>query len=361
MPIGLLVFMWLIAGAAAADEFNAGAPLQGNIQLNVPGPGAEQSNAESSGPTNTNQPGIGGAYCHSRDAECGGTDRRCYDESYGSKSLVLPMGVSQQLYQETGGQIWIRCGVCRDKLICWPRPGYQQLIAQATNGQSGSPLQGQTQVSVPGMSDTMKNVVASCGVIYQQQGSFASRPSCRSESVIEWCKRFQKNNPTCVAIVAQTDPYANVKGWEHKVGPEGGLVLPAGGKEDGSGQSSGGAANPTNRPLTGGTKDFVGPELEGSIYFDDGTKLDVHVDPGWPLDHKINKDIKATKQNPNPAYKHAEGTVGVRSPKNQTDTPTYYIVIRSLIDKKGHQTLKDGKTKDGKTIEIPLTTVFRGY
>jgi hypothetical protein len=52
------------------------------------------------------------------------------------------------------------------------------------------------------MNDTMQTVVASCGMVKRQQGSFASRPSCTSGAVIDWCERFQRNNPTCIAIVA---------------------------------------------------------------------------------------------------------------------------------------------------------------
>ena len=98
----------------------------------------------SSGPTITNQPGVGGSpYCRQRDAECGGSDRRCYDDAYNSRGIVMSVQQSQNLYQQTHGQIWIRCGACGDKTICWPRPGYQDLIASNDTGNKPQYIPGQ--------------------------------------------------------------------------------------------------------------------------------------------------------------------------------------------------------------------------
>ena len=127
-PIVLLLIGW----PTHADEFCSNSPLQGRAQEDIPGPG-DEFNSNSSGPTTTNQPGVGGSpYCRQRDTECGGTDRRCYDDAYNSTGIVMSVQEMQTLYRETRGQIWIRCGVCRDNAICWPRPGYQDLIASNT-------------------------------------------------------------------------------------------------------------------------------------------------------------------------------------------------------------------------------------
>jgi hypothetical protein len=54
------------------------------------------------------------------------------------------------------------------------------------------------------MDDTMRNVVASCAMIKQQQGSLVSRPSCLNDSVTQWCRKFQDKYPGCAAILADS-------------------------------------------------------------------------------------------------------------------------------------------------------------
>lgn len=130
LGIGLL----LIGSVVCADEFRTGSPLQGHIEKSAP-PQGDQFNSNSTGPTTTNQPGVGGSpFCRLRDTECGGTDRRCYDDAYQSKAVVLPVPEMQARYGETRGQIWIRCGVCGSNAICWPRPEYRDLIADKGGG-----------------------------------------------------------------------------------------------------------------------------------------------------------------------------------------------------------------------------------
>jgi len=68
---------------------------------------------------------------YGRDPQCGGTDRSYYDQLYSSKAIVLGIAEMQRLYGATSGAIWYRCGVCGDQAICWPRPGYEGLLAQA--------------------------------------------------------------------------------------------------------------------------------------------------------------------------------------------------------------------------------------
>lgn len=100
--------------------------LKGGVQQGAPCTG--------SGSTTTQQPGVGGSpYCRCRDAECGGTDRRCYDEAYGSRSVVISETLMQQIYGATRGGAWIRCGTCGANAICWPRPFYASWVAQCVN------------------------------------------------------------------------------------------------------------------------------------------------------------------------------------------------------------------------------------
>jgi hypothetical protein len=94
-------------------------------------------------PPNTSPaPGGGPMYGngqYGRDPQCGGTDRSYYDRLYNSHAMVVDIPTMQRLYRATGGQIWIRCGACRDQAICWPRPGFDQLLAQAQQSPSPPP------------------------------------------------------------------------------------------------------------------------------------------------------------------------------------------------------------------------------
>lgn len=86
------------------------------------------------GGTTTQQPGVGDSpYCHCSDPVCGGTNRRCYDAAYGTRSLVVSENVMQQLYNATRGAVWIRCGTCAGNAICWPRPFYVNWVNQCLN------------------------------------------------------------------------------------------------------------------------------------------------------------------------------------------------------------------------------------
>jgi hypothetical protein len=183
--------------------------LQGGVQQNVPS--GDVISGGDSGPSTTNQPGVGSSpACRTRDPECGGTNRECYNEAYHSTAIVMSLQQSQRLYQQTGGGIWIRCGACGANVICWPRPGYQDLISgRGSSGQSGqtsapSGGPGQSGPSATPMDDTMRNVVASCAMIKQQQGSLVSRPSCLNDSVTRWCRTFQDKYPGCAAILADS-------------------------------------------------------------------------------------------------------------------------------------------------------------
>jgi hypothetical protein len=88
--------------------------------------------------------------------------------------------------------------------------GYQDLISgRGSSGQSGqtsasSGGRGQSGPSATAMDDTMRNVVASCAMIKQQQGSLVSRPSCLNDSVTQWCRKFQDKYPGCAAILADS-------------------------------------------------------------------------------------------------------------------------------------------------------------
>jgi hypothetical protein len=187
----------LAAPLAQAQSATSTPTLHGGVQQSTTT--GDVFNGRDSGPTNTNQPGVGGSpACHQIDPECGGTNRQCYDQAYHSTGIVMSVAQSQSLYQQTRGQIWIRCGACRSNVICWPRPGYQDLIA----GRAGDPAPGPGAANnMPNVDDTMKNVVASCATVLRQQGSLRNRPGCLSGSVLEWCKKFQDNSG-CVAIVA---------------------------------------------------------------------------------------------------------------------------------------------------------------
>jgi hypothetical protein len=212
--IGLLEFQ--IPSAPA--QSTAPTTLQGGVQQtqsqgdvisgadngsDSPGDVISGGDGTASGPTTTNQFGTGDPACRQRDAECGGTSRVCYNDAYHSTGIVMSEQESAKLYQETRGAIWIRCGVCRSNVICWPNPGYQDLIAGRASGGNNDNGPGTPQGGGgPNMNDTMQTVVASCGMVKRQQGSFASRPSCTSGAVIDWCERFQHDNPTCIAIIA---------------------------------------------------------------------------------------------------------------------------------------------------------------
>ncbi|PNG25196.1 hypothetical protein CR492_14555 [Methylocella silvestris] len=149
---GTIAAVFLLAASlAASNETYAQTPLGGQIEQNVPAPvQGDEFHSNSGGPTTTNQPGVGKSpFCRQRDAECGGTDRRCYDEAYDSAGIVLPVPQMQDLYRQTQGRIWIRCGVCGNNAICWPRPGYQDLIASNGANNPPSPAQGSRRDGPP--------------------------------------------------------------------------------------------------------------------------------------------------------------------------------------------------------------------
>ncbi|MDQ7246703.1 phosphodiester glycosidase family protein [Dongia sedimenti] len=102
-------------GGSGGDEFYSNSP---GSQPEGPGGGPMYGNGQ-----------------YGRDPQCGGTDRSYYDQLYDSQAIVLDPGVAQQLYGATHGQIWIRCGACVEQVICWPRDGYQDLIAEAPHEQ----------------------------------------------------------------------------------------------------------------------------------------------------------------------------------------------------------------------------------
>jgi hypothetical protein len=277
----------LAVPAAHAQSSTSTTTLQGGVQQNATT--GDVFNGGDSGPTNTNQPGVGGSpACHQIDPECGGTDRQCYNEAYHSTAIVMSVAKRQNLYQQTRGQIWIRCGACRSNVICWPRPGYEDLIAGRGNSSGASSAQGSggtqggsgpSATGASPMDDTMRNVVASCGRILQQNGSLDSRPGCRAGSVLEWCRQFQQNNPTCVAIVADSGgglPHYTVNGTPATVN-NGQVMIPGGAKDAGSVQGTdrspiaiGGVQQPgywnPARPYYNGT--YRGPLGEDSYTID---------------------------------------------------------------------------------------------
>jgi hypothetical protein len=85
---------------------------------------------------------------YGRDPQCGGTDRSYYNQLYKSSAVVIGIQKMTELYRRTNGQIWIRCGACRDQAICWPRPGYQDLIASNGTGRA-PPLSGSVTATGP--------------------------------------------------------------------------------------------------------------------------------------------------------------------------------------------------------------------
>jgi hypothetical protein len=112
----------LVAILAAPGPATAQAPsASGTDEFYSNGPGAP---APGGGPMYGN-----GRY--GRDAQCGGTDRSYYNRQYNSEAIVLGVPEMKRLYGATGGAIWHRCGACGDQAICWPRPGYEDLLAQA--------------------------------------------------------------------------------------------------------------------------------------------------------------------------------------------------------------------------------------
>jgi hypothetical protein len=130
----------LAAPLAQAQSTSSSTTLRGGVQQSAT-TGDVFNGA--SGPTNTNQPGVGGSpACHQIDPECGGTNRQCYNEAYHSTAIVMSVAKSQSLYQQTQGRIWIRCGACGSNVICWPNPGYQDFFAGRAGGagpSSGQP------------------------------------------------------------------------------------------------------------------------------------------------------------------------------------------------------------------------------
>ena len=114
--LGVLLLGLSLATGAAADEFSSNGGR-------APAPGG--------GPMYGN-----GRY--GRDPECGGTDRAYYNQMYKSTAVVLSVQRSQEIYRATGGQAWYRCGACGSRVICWPRPGYEAMIA----GTGASPAPG---------------------------------------------------------------------------------------------------------------------------------------------------------------------------------------------------------------------------
>ena len=116
--------MALLLCAAVAAAAQAQQPSTSGMDEFYSNGGRQSAPAPGGGPMYGN-----GQY--GRDAQCGGTDRAYYNKLYGSTAIVLDVVQAQQLYRATHGQIWYRCGGCGEQTICWPRPGYEQLLAQA--------------------------------------------------------------------------------------------------------------------------------------------------------------------------------------------------------------------------------------
>ena len=139
----------LAAPLAQAQSATSTTTLHGGVQQSTTT--GDVFNGGNSAPTNTNQPGVGGSpACHQIDPECGGTNRQCYNQAYNSTGIVMSVAQSQSLYQQTRGEIWIRCGVCAAKVICWPRPGFEDLIAGRAGNTGSASGQPAGQGGLPG-------------------------------------------------------------------------------------------------------------------------------------------------------------------------------------------------------------------
>ena len=218
----------MFAGRLAHAQSSTNPPLQGGVQQSAPAAG-DQFQGQSSSPT-SDQAMAASSACQQPDAECGGTSRLCYDQTYQSKGIVMSVQKSQTLYAKTGGQIWYRCGSCKSEVICWPRPGFQNLIsgtpddgAAAAASQGGSsragPNGGGAGPAHP-MDDTMKNVVASCAMAKKQ----GTGRNCDSPSVDDYCNRT--HDPNCIGIIADNPPRYGVPGA--RVTSGGQVVIPGG-------------------------------------------------------------------------------------------------------------------------------------
>jgi hypothetical protein len=91
---------------------------------------------------NTNEP----SGDNGRD-ECGGLlkNRLKYDEEFHTAGVIMPADQERALDSMTQDSWAYYCGACPlqggDKVICWPRPGYGQLIAQVSPGSQPVPQQ----------------------------------------------------------------------------------------------------------------------------------------------------------------------------------------------------------------------------
>jgi hypothetical protein len=129
--------VWLKARACFAPVFakwtqNGGHYVAGGDTFNVNPGNVNPGNVNPGGGGLAGEPAIGQ---YGRDPECGGTNRVYYDRLYGSTAMVLGADEAQRLYRATQGQIWQRCGACGARVICWPRQGFDQFLAQARSDQ----------------------------------------------------------------------------------------------------------------------------------------------------------------------------------------------------------------------------------
>jgi hypothetical protein len=221
-------------------------PLQGGVQQNTsPSPG------NSAGPTTTNQPGgsTDTAACKQIDAECGGTSRLCYNEMYHTTGIVISTRKSQALYAQTQGQIWYRCGACgTDKVICYPRPGYEKFGASGsganTPAHAATASSGTVNAPPPPtphpFDDTMRNVAANCAMRARQG---ANAQNCGGSNLQDYCRR--SNDPNCIGIIAD-NPTINVRNAPGTRVENGQIIIPGGAEQ----LQQAGSTAPNGMPAT---------------------------------------------------------------------------------------------------------------
>lgn len=101
-------------------------------------PGGDEFNTSVGSEPTRAVPGPPGSF--GRDPVCGGTHRSYYDRVYGTTAVELPVDTANAMYAASRGAAFYRCGVCRDHMICWPRPGQGSRPGQGPGpGQGPSP------------------------------------------------------------------------------------------------------------------------------------------------------------------------------------------------------------------------------
>ncbi len=307
LRISALVAAAAVGSSAWAQSAPAAPVLKGGVQQTDP---STPPIGTDNGSTTPNAPGAYSAACKTVDPECGGTNRQCYDALYHSTAIVMSVQQSQKLYAQTQGRIWYSCGECRNNVICWPRPGFEDLIAGkggtsgsnppggASGGGAGAPRSTLPPMPSP-MDDTMSATVASCAMVKRQQGSLNGRPGCTSQSVEDWCEKQKGKNPNCIAIIADS----GVRLPTATDGGPGGASTPTGNTHSSpipfptpvlsspKGQGSSGGGNPGipgwGAPLQGKV-DQKGPppppaSLKTTIFTDStGKKVNCKYDPANP-------------------------------------------------------------------------------